>query len=343
MRSLLLAHVTALGFLLAAPHEATSQIAYDSPDGRVEILGLRHWTVPMLQDSIRHYIPGHELYDAACMVILRDSLHFVEASVERFIMAPPGKPKRTWMTIKVVEPEQASRVQWDVRERDEFTSLVPDYASLIQPVTDSTGSVWRGRIVNWLQFSTAERRNAAMTRAPAAARPDGERVGAFLASHTAESDRVRAMRELRRDGFWVNRMSAVAVLSNFAANDSTYLILVRALRDPHEGVREAAMSVLGSMPSRPIDWRGSTADLRLLLGGTNLPAIRMVFDLLARTSIDPELAQPLLHDNGDWVLDHLGAETPMAADAAHRLLVRLNHGNDLGSTRAAWSAWIQSL
>ena len=46
----------------------------------------------MLQDSVRRYVRGQELYDAACMVTLRDSLHFAEASVERFEMAPPGQP-----------------------------------------------------------------------------------------------------------------------------------------------------------------------------------------------------------------------------------------------------------
>jgi hypothetical protein len=88
-------------------------------------------------------------------------------------------------------------------------------------------------------------------------------------------------------------MTAVAVLSNFAARDSTWWLLVRALRDPHEAVREAAVAVLATLPTRAIDWRGSAGDLRLLLGGTNLPAIQTVFDLLARTGVAPELAPVL--------------------------------------------------
>jgi hypothetical protein len=320
-----------------------AQVAYDSPNGRVEILGLRHWTLTMLQDSIRRYAPGHELYDAACMVTLRDSLHFVEASVEHFEMALPGGPRRSFLTIKVVEPDQAGRVQWDARERNEFSSLLPDYAPLIAPVTDSTGTVLRGRILYWLQFSNSARRRQTISRAPAAAHADADRLFSFLDHHAVESDRTRAMRVLAHDGFWVNRMTAVAVLSNFGMRDSTWLILVRALRDPHETVRNAAAAVLGALPARTIDWRASTGDLRLLLGGTNLPAIQTVFDLLARTNVDPSLASQLLRDNADWVLDHLGSETPMASDGAHRLLVRLNGGNDLGRARAPWAAWIRTL
>ncbi|MEO5567682.1 MAG: hypothetical protein ABIR92_04285, partial [Gemmatimonadaceae bacterium] len=301
------------------------------------------WTLTMLQDSIRRYVPGQELHDAACMVTLRDSLHFGEASVVHFEMAPPGQPPRSFLTIKVVEPEQAGRIQWDTHARDEFSSLLPDYAPLVLSMTDSTGGVWRGPLMYWLQFSDSTERQRAVSRAPERGRADAGRVFTFLAGHAVEGDRKRAMRVMKRDGFWANRMTAVAVLSNFAAHDSTWWVLVRALRDPHEGVREAVGSVLRAMPSRPIDWRGSASDLRLLLGGTNLPAMQSVFDLLARTAVAPELARSLLLDNADWVLDHLNSETPMASDSAHRLLVRLNGGRDLGASRSAWATWVRAL
>ena len=97
------------------------------------------------------------------------------------------------------------------------------------------------------------------------------------------------------------------------------------------------------MPARPIDWRASQGDLRLLLGGTNLQAMPRVFELLAATSVAPELAPVLLKDNADWVLDHLGAEAPGASYLAHRLLVRLNAGRDLGPSRSAWATWVSTL
>lgn len=84
-------------------------------------------------------------------------------------------------------------------------------------------------------------------------------------------------------------------------------------------------------------------DLRLLLGGTNLPAMVSVFDLLSRTNVKPGLASPLLQNNAGWILDHLGSEAPMASDAAHSLLVQLNGGRDLGRSRSAWEAWVRAL
>ena len=56
---------------LLTPCSGGAQVAYGAPTGRIEVLGLRHWTLAMLQDSIRRYVPGQELHDAACMVTAR--------------------------------------------------------------------------------------------------------------------------------------------------------------------------------------------------------------------------------------------------------------------------------
>jgi hypothetical protein len=65
--------------------------------------------------------------------------------------------------------------------------------------------------------------------------------------------------------------------------------------------------------------------------------------MLDRTEVSPALASTLLRGNADWVLDHLASRAPQASMLAHELLVRLNQGVDLGSTRAAWKKWAASL
>ena len=97
------------------------------------------------------------------------------------------------------------------------------------------------------------------------------------------------------------------------------------------------------MPKRRVDWSPVASDLRLLLNGTNLPSIESVFELLDRTEVSPSLAAPLLRRNAGWLLDHLGSRAPMASDLAHKLLVRLNNGRDLGTKRAPWERWVASL
>src|SRR5262245_25528250 len=59
--------LTALVLVVAAlPAPVVAQASYDFPNGTVEVLGLRRWTLAMLRDSIRRYVPGQDLHDAAC-------------------------------------------------------------------------------------------------------------------------------------------------------------------------------------------------------------------------------------------------------------------------------------
>src|SRR5688500_64440 len=47
---------------------------------RVEVLGLRNWIVQMLESAVSRYAPGTTLADAACAIILRDSVGFPDAT-----------------------------------------------------------------------------------------------------------------------------------------------------------------------------------------------------------------------------------------------------------------------
>jgi hypothetical protein len=335
----------ALATIIVAATPAAAQASYESPAGTVEVLGLRRWTLAMLRDSIKRYVPGQDLHDAACMVTLRDSLHFAEASVNHWLGFTPSAPERSFLSIKAVEPQDKARVKWDTRQRDEYSGLLPDYAGVILPITDSTGAVWTGRFARWFQYYTWDSvaQSNALARAPEGSAADAHRVWTLVEQHQSDADRQRALRLLRVDGFWVNRYVAASVLVNFGAQDSTWYALVRALRDPHENVRESAQATLRQLLSHKVDWKPVAPDLRLLLGGTNLPAIETVFQMLDRTEVSPALASTLLRGNADWVLDHLASRAPQASMLAHKLLVRLNNGVDLGSTRTAWKKWAASL
>jgi hypothetical protein len=323
-----------------------AQVAYDSPRGRVEVIGLRQWTLTMLQDSIRKYVPGQSLEDAACMVTLRDSLHFADALVGEITIAPnPQAPPRRFLVIKVVEPEDSAKVRWDTASRDTFQVLRPAYAEVVLPITDSNGNLGLRRLLPWLELhaSDSASRGRLLHAVDAQSRADATRLWRFQATHRRSADWRTAVKAIRRDGFYPNRVVATAVLANFAERDSTWWVLMDALRDRNEAVRRAAMVVLHTMSARSVDWASQTSVLRLLLGGTNVVASQVVFETLARTDVSPLLAAPLLRGNDDWLLQHLKAEYPGGATAAHALLVQLNKGVDLGWSIQAWEDWISRL
>jgi len=341
LRSLLVAFAIAL---VAQPVHA--QVAYDSPRGRVEILGLQHWSLQMLRDSVRSRVPGMELHDAACMVVLRDSLSFADALVHTFLDAPSqGLPVQEFMVIKLIEPQERARVQWLRIERDTFTVLRPEYAPIVLAVTDTGGGFEIVRVLSPLQLygHGPQLRSRVIAAEPASVRADAERLWTFLEHRRTEDDWRRARRVLLRDGQYANRVIAASILANFSDRDTTWYALIDALRDPDEGVRYAAAAVLQAFPRRTIDWTPKAETLRLLLGGTNVSATQQVIEMLARTQVSPSLARPLLRQNGYWVLSHLRAGYPGAASSARALLVQLHGGVDLGPRAAKWDEWIGTL
>lgn len=323
--------------------------SYRSPTGLVEVIGLRRWNLSMLRDSVRVRVRGLDLQDAACMVVLRDSLHFQDASVNVMsFAAEEGAPVERFTLIELVEPSDTARVRWRGALADSFRVLRPGYAPLVMGATDSTGFFDNRRILFPLQFAAdPEYRQAALAGVPAvpraAAQADADRLAAFLANHRADADWRTAIGVLAHDGDYVNRVSAAVVLANFADRDSTWLSLVEALRDGNQPVRMTALTTLQSFKPRAVNWAAAVPTLRALLGGTDAQASDAVFGLLAQTRVSPDLAGPLLGGNAQWVLVHLQAATPYVAEGAHALLVQLHGGRDLGRRPEDWSNWLMQL
>ncbi len=323
---------------------AGAQARYNAPNVRVEVLGLERWTLRMLQDSVAHYVPGQKLHDAACMATLRYSLKFRDALVMTYSGFGTPDSKQEFLSIRVAEPGRGPK--WRSVATDDFMSLLPDYASLLLPVTDSAGSIWNSRLHLGLYFRDAERRTRMLSRGDSATRAsmqaDGDRVLAFLETHRSEADRLRAVRALDSNSVFANRVAAAYVLSSFPEHDDAWHALVRALRDPHETVRGAAELALSTMPRRAVNWAPVSNELRLLLGGANLSGMDGVMSMLVETKVSPALARGLLRQNGVWINRLLNSEAPGASSRTRTLLVALNGGTDLGTSPAAWRTWLAS-
>src|SRR5205823_3039317 len=80
---------------------------------------------------------------AACMVTLRDSLHFADALVQGITYsAGAGAAVRNYLVVKVIEPQDANRVRWAPAPPDSLTVLRPAYGAVVLPTTDSLGQLW---------------------------------------------------------------------------------------------------------------------------------------------------------------------------------------------------------
>jgi hypothetical protein len=307
----------------------------------VEVIGLKRWSLKSLEDSLQRHVPGQTLADAACMATLRYKLGFADASVTVYSGFERDNPNRKFVAVRLVEPQKGSI--WRTLPSDRYESLLPLYAPLILPVTDSAGNVYVSRLLFGYQQADSGRRELLLSGAGPRAREDYNLVATFVRSNEGGGASDRALRVLDSGAAPSNRIAAAIVLLNQSGHDASWYSLVRALRDPHEGVRLAASTVLGQYPRRAVDWKPVASDLRELLSGVNVSETEKVMRLLIATKVDPALASTLLRKNSGWVLRLLESKAPMTATSTRAFLVALNRGTDLGSSATSWRTWLNKL
>jgi len=148
-----------------APPGRTS-VVLRVPGRTVEVIGLRRWTLAMVQDSMAKYAPGESLASHACAAVLRYQLHFAEASAMTFLGMSGDSIER--VVVSVVEPQDSARVHHrnlppDYRTRVAAASVLlnfvdrdPALFALLGALTESDGIV-KGMAATALTSFAAER------------------------------------------------------------------------------------------------------------------------------------------------------------------------------------------
>lgn len=330
MRSSLFALAAIASAATASP--GWSQAVVDTPEGRVEFIGLKKWTVQMVQDSFALHAPGVSLASYACAAALRSDLRFADASVQVY---PAGFGDRDgrYVVITVVEPSDSARVRY----RD-----VPPDTMPLRPEWEEAAGIFTD---NPVEFQLAIRALPLPTPDDTAqATPQAVSLRAFLRAHRGEADLRASLTTLATDGNAMNRVVAALILANFQDRDTAWWALTDALRDPDGRVSTVASQVLWALAHhspRPVDWSPVTRILRHILSGTNLFAHNTLMEVLATTKVDPALA-PSLMETGELVLAKARSHDPTGRKAAIQLLTELS-GHDFGENHEAWEDWLKTL
>jgi hypothetical protein len=326
--------------LTAAARLAGAQAVLENDQMRLEVIGLKRWTVPMIQDSLRRHAPNDSLMSHACAAVLREKLKFADAAVVYRTMVVDGVPARKpFLAVTVIEPQDSALVRYRPPFRDSLRTR-PAWAAVSRTFKEHNEAFQRAIQRPGFLSSTAP-----LTASDSALRAVLP-LRRFVRAHAAPSDRRLALATLASDGSVSNRLAAVVLLSSFAQYGSTWWALADALRDPDAIVSATAAQVLSGMSrAEPgvVNWAPAAATLRALLDGTNLFAHDQIMEVLVLTRVDPALARALLGDGGGaLVLAKLGAEDVVAQQGAHRFLVQMA-GRDLGNEPARWRRWMAAL
>lgn len=321
------------------PATAASQRANELrlADGRVvEVIGLKRWTIAMIQDSLARYAPGDSLQSDACAAILRYKLHFADAAVGIFIDGPT-QPR---VVVTVREPQDSARVKYRALPLDTAGGRAAwaPASDLMRRVPALFEMAARGLFLGGPRNPRPRFRNSTDSVAAAG-------VADFLRAHTSDQDRRDALAALDTSPKLYDRIVAALILANFTGRDDTWYALVDALRESDGATKDYATNVLQTAATRThraIDWRPQYAAIHAILDGTSLFVVPDVMDILTQTGVGPADAAPLLKGGADILLAYLQGDTPYLAHRSHDLLVKLR-GSDLGMNVEPWREWIDGL
>ena len=325
----------------------------------VEVLGLRRWTIAMLNDSLRKY-EGYDLSTAgahACAATLRYKLGFADAAA---IMLP-GTATTSYWVVTVVEPQDSSRVKYRALPID-TTRGRPEWAEarrLMQANREVFGLISGEILARAVQSrgaaSVLDPAQAQGTPAPASlASPMGDTssfmraqgaLRAWFAAHASAADYELALTVVRRDSNMLDRILALNVILSFLDDDRAWTALSETLLESDGPVRGTGFQLFRSVVAsgkRPKDLAAIFPALHAVLNGTSQVLMPQVVPLIFALRPGEAMAAPLLKNGGEMLLAHASARHRTVRDPALALLAALspkNYGRDV----ERWRAWVASL
>lgn len=228
----------ALAYLFIPLSILKSQIV-DTERGKVEFIGLKQWTIRMIEDSLRVYVPkGHGLW--GCAADLVGSLRFADASVIRY-----SENSALYSVITVVEPQDSNRIQYRPKLSGS-SPILPQYASL-DSVIHRDVMAFQVALLNYHLFTTGKIDSAqTILRDWDVDSTAANDVWKFLSQRRTQKDKALALWTALHNANPGNRVIACAILTNFPTDDFTWWTLIEVLRDKEQFVNSAARQSLAA-------------------------------------------------------------------------------------------------
>lgn len=328
----------------AAPTVQPVRRAELGPGQSIEVIGLRRWSISMIDDSLAKYAPGESLASHACIGNLRDKLGFVDADISRFVQVEIRENDSTRterIMLLVREPQDSARIH---RVR---LPMMDDSGHVAQwkPIT----AAFRSRSHLFTTFASSYLTRDPFSPGRDTSTPEDSAAATamlrVLAKEHSAAGYARALRALRTLPSNPDRAAAALILSRFPERDEAWYALLAAATEDHQMLSsDIAMSALDAMSRvrTSIDWRPVLGTLHDVLDGRALPALSPLIQILNRTGVRRAAAPALLRNGGEMLTSLLELSRPELSAPAHTLLVSLR-GEDLGTQPDPWRRWIATL
>jgi hypothetical protein len=322
----------------------------------VEVIGLRRWTVEMIQDSLRKYAPGQRLDSANAAATLRYKLHFADAAIDTSVQVF-DENETTQITVGVREPQDSARVHYAPQTLDAIprvTEWKPITAKLSGGDNARRLSIVAERHLKGPPRDVVDssvQGHPITSRLGYAFESPGDSVAArpildALAKRTTEHDFATAVATIEQSTSLPDRIVAVLILANFPARDTAWYALVRAAVGQRQAqdasMASRALEGMSERYARHVDWTPIATTMHDVFDGMALTALPAIATAVARTGASPRDAKAYLAHGGEMLAAYLESANPDLGEPVHRFLVALR-GVDLGTDPEPWRAWIRTL
>ena len=320
------------------PVSAQGKAVIESSTNTIEILGLRAWTLDMLNDSLRKKV-GFDFNSAdahACAAELRYKLGFADAAAITFANRETGK-SRTLVTL--TEPQDSARIKYRDMPLDTLGGSAA-WASA-RTILRTRPRVFQFAVMTALARTDTSRLPQSMWSDWWAIRE----TWGFLDANTTPAARHAAILALESEPNIYDRQIAAAILVNFGKDDATWIALSQALLEREGSAKFVALLVMNALVSakaRPSDWSVVAPAVHAVLDGTSQFMMLDLMALLNKVKPGPAMSRPFLKGGGSMLLAYAGSGVPRARDPALDVLRSLR-GKDLGKDINAWRKWVASL
>lgn len=304
----------------------------ETPHGQAEFIGLKSWNARQLYEKLVAIDPRNPL----CMVGL-EKLGAAASSVNKELQGG-----RIFMLAIVIEPQFSGRIKRRPVPTEEV-STPARWSDVLESLTQNFDDYMTA--LQLYDYYLDGKTDTALREFEKFVNPEAmKKIWTSLGKLNENKDKELAAWIVMNDKDVKHRIAAASVLANFRQFDSTWWMLMDALRydDMASAAADGLLRALSRAFSREIDWSPAIASIRALLDGTNPAHFLTTVRVLTQTRISVNIAVPLLSNGGSLLVDFLAASRDQERAPVRQLLVRLA-GKDLGSDPAAWARWIASL
>ncbi len=305
--------------------------------GKIEFIGLKSFSAKAIVDSLSLLHPGKPIH--ACAGSMKKDFGFAEVSS----LVYPIENRKFYYVITIIENDSAKRISY-VNAPKDFLETFQSFNEIKGIVDDQ--EIYFSALLKYYRISKDGYIDSAKIFSEKF-RLDTTSLKIFcqfLKEHQSPEDLNLALWLLNNDSNLTNNKVALAILTNFDNYDIVWWTLMNLQRSKNIHISMDSIEILRLLMDKPrnVNWSPAVPAIKSILAGSNLFAYWSTLELLVKTNISFQLANQLLKDNKDLLIDYLNAQHMQTRNLAVQFIKHISN-NEVSDDPNECKEWLLKL